>query len=368
MIPLIDLKAQYQSLKPEIDGAVRRVLGSGQYILGHEVAGFEAEMAAYLKVKYAIGVSSGSEALYLALLACGIKEGDEVITSPFTFIATASAIVRCGARPVFADVQADTLNLDASMADVVRTPATKAILPVHLYGRPCDLALVETFAKAHHLKVIEDCAQALGATYDFEFKVGTVGDAGCYSFFPTKNLGACGDGGMVVTDDTDTAKRLFLMREHGAQAKYYYNIQGFNSRLDALQAAILRVKLKHLTEWLERRLHLAALYADGLSDLPWVTPVSSLSQCHSYNYYTVRVDQSLDRGIFRQHLESKGIASAVYYPLSLHLQKVYQSLGYKWGDFPVAEKAQREVVSLPMYPEMTDDQVGEVTDAVRSWQ
>jgi len=367
-IPLVDLKAQYDSIKGELDAAINRVVQSGQFILGPEVKAFEDEMGSYCGTKYAVGVASGTDALHLALLGCGIKAGDEVITSPFTFIATAEAIAKCGARPVFADIDPKTYNIDPSQIESKISNKTKAILPVHLYGQPAAMERILDIARKHNLKVIEDCAQALGAEYKGK-KIGSLGDAGCLSFFPSKALGAYGDGGMVVTNDPEIAETVKILRVHGSKVGYQHVMHGFNSRLDALQAAILRVKLKHLDKWNELRRSKAALYTRLLSQVDGIEPPYFEKNCKSScNYYTVRIKGSrLSRDELRKHLESKGIKTAVYYPLSLHLQEVYQYLGHKPGDFPQSEQAQEQVLTLPLYPELRDEQVEEVAQAIRKF-
>jgi dTDP-4-amino-4,6-dideoxygalactose transaminase len=344
---------------------VQRVIESGQFILGPEVKAFEDEMAAYCGTRHAIGVASGTDALRLALLACGIGPGDEVITTPFTFIATVETICKSGATPVFADIDLKTCNIDAGQIESRITRRTKAVLPVHLYGQPAAMGMILDIAAEHKLRVIEDCAQAVGAEYRGK-KVGSLGDAGCLSFFPAKNLGAYGDGGMVVTSDDDIADKVRLLRGHGARTSYYHTMHGFNSRLDALQAAILRVKLKHLEHWNKLRRAKAALYTEMLSGIGGIEPVrfdeEVVSSC---NYYTLRVSSPvLDRQKLRSHLESKGIQTNVYYPLSLHLQDVYCDLGYRAGDFPRSELAQSQVLSLPMYPELGKEQVALVATEV----
>jgi len=367
-IPMADLKAQYLSIKDEIDTAVRRVIESSQFILGPEVDAFEKEMAAYCGTAYAIGVASGTEALQLALLACGIGPGDEVITTPFTFIATAEAITQCGAVPVFVDIDPVTYNIDPNLIEAKITPKTRCILPVHLYGESVDMHPVMETAKKHNLKVIEDCAQALAAEYKGK-KVGSIGDAGCLSFFPSKVLGAYGDGGMVVTNDGQVAEKLKMLRNHGAKQKYYHLVPGFNSRLDGLQAAILRVKLKYLDGWIKLRREKAALYAKHLGNIPGMSiPHQSLGCYHCYNYYTIRlVDSRFNREVLQKHLTSRGISHMVYYPVSLHLQAVCAALGGKTGDFPHSERAQDEVLSLPIYPEMTEEQVMEVAAVIKEF-
>lgn len=382
-IPLTDLRAQYDSIKAEVDSAIRRVVQGGQFILGAEVKAFEDEIAGYCGTGHAVGVASGTDALQLALLASGIGPGDAVITTPFTFIATAEAIVRCGAIPVFVDIDPKSHNLDprkleeflsqkSTGSPLVRGEGNavrvKAILPVHLYGQPADMEHILRIAADHDLIVIEDCAQALGAEYRGE-KVGSLGIAGCLSFFPAKNLGAYGDGGMVVTGDAGIADTVRMLRAHGSRAAYRHVMHGFNSRLDALQAAVLRVKLKHLDTWNELRRRKAASYAALLGRIGGIQPPHFQDDCKSScNYYTVRLSgPRLDRDQFRRHLESRGIATAVYYPLSLHLQEVYRHLGHKTGDFPESERAQEEVLSLPMYPELSEEQIEEVAGEINEF-
>ncbi len=365
-IPIVDLKAQYQTIKDEADTAIQRVLQEGQFILGPDVQSFEEEMASYCGTKFAVGVASGTDALKLALLACGTKSGDEVITTPFTFVATIEAIVQCGAVPVFADIDPRTYNLDAEKIEAKITPRTRVIQPVHLYGQAADMDPTMELARKHKLRVIEDCAQALGAKYKGS-RVGSIGDAGCLSFFPSKNLGAYGDGGMVVTNESGIAETVDLLRKHGANTSYHYLLPGFNSRLDTLQAAILKVKLKRLAIWNELRRDKAALYKQLLNGVDGIEPpfVEEFGQ-PSFNYYTIRVkDSRLSRNKLREYLMSRGIHTMVYYPLSLHLQEAYKALGYKRGDFPESEQAQEEVLSLPMYPELGQEQIREVVAAIK---
>jgi dTDP-4-amino-4,6-dideoxygalactose transaminase len=367
-IPLTDLKAQYSSIKDEIDSAIQRVIQSGQFILGPEVKAFEEEMAAYCGMRYAVGVASGTDALHMALLACGIKSGDEVITTPFTFIATAESIAKCGAKPVFADIDMKTYNIDPVQIEAKINKKTKAILPVHLYGQPVAMDDILTIARKHNLKIVEDAAQALGAEYKGK-KVGSLSDAGCLSFFPSKNLGAYGDGGMMVTNDPRIAETVRILRVHGSKTTYQHFTHGFNSRLDALQAAVLRVKLKHLGKWNELRRGKTAIYTKMLSQVEGIEPPyiekDAKSSC---NYYTIRVKHSrLSRDELRNHLESKGIQTMVYYPLSLHLQEVYKYLGHKQGDFPQSERAQEQVLSLPMYAELDEKQIKEVVESIKGF-
>jgi dTDP-4-amino-4,6-dideoxygalactose transaminase len=365
IIPLVDLKAQFNSIGQEINAAIHQVERQGQFILGPEVRAFEEEIAAYLGVKYTIGVASGTDALQLALIACGVGPGNEVITTPFTFIATAEAIAKCGATPVFVDIDPKTLNIDAAEIEARITTQTRAVLPVHLYGQPADIGPILALARKYDLKVIEDCAQALGARYKGN-RVGSLGDAGCLSFFPSKVLGAYGDGGMVVTNDPAIAEKIEMLRNHGCKEKYYHIIPGFNSRLDELQAAVLRVKLRHLDEWIDQRRRNAELYSQLLAEVEGVeTPYIASGSYHIFNYYTIRIrNGGGHRDALREYMASKGIATAVYYPLSLHLQPVYEYLGYKPGDFPQSEHAQEEVMSVSMYPELGERQMEQVSKAI----
>jgi len=367
-IPLVDLKAQYDSIRDEIDAAIHRVVQSGQFILGFEVKAFEDEVAAYCGTKYAVGVASGTDALHLALLACGIEPGDEVITTPFTFIATAESIAKCGAKPVFVDIDPKTYNIDPAQIEYKISKKTKAILPVHLYGQPSAMERILELARKHNLRVIEDCAQALGAEYKGR-KVGSLGDVGCLSFFPSKSLGAYGDGGMVVTNNAGIAETVRILRVHGSKASYQHVMHGFNSRLDALQAAILRVKLKYLDRWNELRHSKTSLYTRLLTAIDGIEPPYFDKDCKpSCNYYTIRLkDSRLNRDELRKHLESKGIQTAVYYPLSLHLQEVYNYLGHKPGDFPQSELAQEQVLTLPMYPELLEQQIEEIVGEIKKF-
>ncbi len=367
-IPLVDLKAQYSSIKEEIDEAISKVIAHGQFILGPEVGNLEKEIADYLGVKYAVGVASGTDALHLSLLACGIGSGDEVITTPFTFIATAEAIARCGAIPVFADIDPKTCNINPVQIEHKISQKTKAILPVHLYGQSADMASILEISSKYNLKVIEDCAQALGAGYRGK-KVGSLGDVGCLSFFPSKVLGAYGDGGMVVTSDPEIAEHMGVLRNHGGTRKYYYSVHGFNSRLDSLQAAVLSVKLRHIDRWIEQRRNKASLYSELLGVIDGIEPPCTVAYgYHVFNYYTIRLkNPEVDRDELGDFLGGRGIGTAVYYPLSLHLQDVYKSLGYKSGDFPESEGAQEQVLSLPMYPELDGKQIEEVVQTIRGF-
>jgi dTDP-4-amino-4,6-dideoxygalactose transaminase len=360
-IPLIDLVAQYRSIREEIDQAIEDVLESGTFILGPQVAAFEREIAAYLGVNHAVGVASGTDALLLTLRGYGIGPGDEVIVPAYTFFATAEVVSQLGATPVFVDIDPRTYCLDVSQLEAKITPRTKAIIPVHLYGHPADMGPIRELAKREGVTVIEDNAQALGAEYQGR-KTGSLGDAACLSFFPSKNLGGYGDGGMIVTDDPVLAETVRKLRTHGWQRKYYPEMIGYNSRLDELQAAMLRVKLRHLDAWNKRRREIAeryrALLADSGVTLPWEAPYAK----HIYHLYIIRVKE---RKATQEHLKSLGIASGMYYPLPLHELDPYQHLGYSAGFFPEAERAARETLAIPLYPEMTEDQIEAVASAVR---
>jgi len=349
-IPQVDLKAQYKLIKKEINVAILKVLNSTTFILGENVKKFEEEFAKFCNVKYAVGVGNGTDALYLALRACGISRGDEVITQPNTFIATVEAITLNGAKPVFVDINPQTYNIDANKIKKVITKKTKAIIPVHLYGQPVDMDHILKIAKKYRLKVIEDAAQAHGAEYKGK-KVGSLGDVACFSFFPAKNLGAYGDGGIIVTNNEKIAKKIIMLRNHGRVEKYKHLMEGVNSRLDELQAAILRVKLRYLDKWNKARRQRAKIYDEVFKHLEevgtpfvpfWATPV--------FYVYTIRVKE---REKLREYLKKKGISTGIYYPIPLHLQPAYKYLNYKKGDFPEAEKAAKEILSLPMYPELS---------------
>jgi len=363
VIPLTDLRAQYESIKNEIDLAVKEVIAESDFILGKEVRLLEEEICGYLGVKYAVGVASGTDALALALIALGVEKNDEVVTTPFTFIATSEAICRVGARPVFCDIDYHTYNINPEKIEERITSDTKAILPVHLYGMPCEMDRVMSIAEEYNLKVIEDCAQAFGSEYKGK-KVASFGDCGCLSFFPAKALGSYGDGGMLVTNDEKIASMIKMLRNHGSTTKYYYGLHGFNSRLDTIQAAILRVKLKYLDQWISSRIRNANLYAELLKDADLICPGNNSDSIkHSFNYYTIRI--SKNRDLVQKRLRENGIAAAIYYPLSLHVQEVCKDLGYKKGNFPVAEQAQEEVLSLPMYPELTEEQIKKIVKVIK---
>lgn len=367
-IPMTDLKNQYASIKEEIASSIQRVIDSAHFVLGPEVEAFEREMAAYCGTKFAVGVASGTDALVLSLIACGVEPGGEVITTPFTFIATAEAITHCGARPVFVDIEARTYNIDPDQIEPNISPKTRAILPVHLFGQPAEMEAIMGLGRKYNLKVVEDCAQALSAEYRGK-KVGSIGDAGCLSFFPSKNLGAYGDGGMVVTDNLQIAEAVRLLRQHGARTGYFHILPGFNSRLDAIQAAILRAKLKHLENWSALRREKALFYTQLLSGIDGIEPpFIAEHNVTSANYYTIRLrNHHVDRSELRKYLALKGIETNVYYPLSLHLQEAYKPLGYKSGDFPESELAQEQVLSFPMFPELSQAHIMEVVSGVKEF-
>jgi len=357
----LDLTLQYKSIKEEIDSAIKRVLDSGIFIGGPEVEEFEKEIAAFCGTKYAIGVNSGTDALFLSLKALDIRQGDEVITPAFTFIATAEVITNCGAKPVFVDINPKTFNIDPLKIEEKITKNTKAIIPVHLFGQMADMDEIMDVAKRHNLYVIEDAAQAIGAEYgsinspQVRKKAGTIGDLGCLSFFPSKNLGAFGDGGMVVTNNEELFQKIKLLKNHGSSPteKYLNLIIGTNSRLDAIQAAILRVKLKYLPEWSRKRTQIASHYDEDLKNIKEViTPFRDSNRTHIFHQYTIRAKS---RENLQKHLKEQGIPTMIYYPLPLHLQPAFKNLAYKEGDFPEAEKAAKEVLSLPIYPEISQE-------------
>ena len=359
-IELIDLVTQYRTIQPEIDQAIQQVLKAGQFILGPNVAALEQEVATYLGVKHAVGVASGTDALVLSLRALGIGPDDEVIVPAYTFFATAEAVVLVGATPVLVDIEADTFCLDIRQVADRITPRTKAVIPVHLYGHPADMTPALQVAGAYGLNVIEDNAQAFGAEYSGH-KTGSFGSAGCLSFFPSKNLGAFGDGGMVVTNSKDVADRVRIFGSHGWRKKYYPEVIGTNSRLDELQAAILRVKLRYVDTWNERRRDLVRQYTERLCGLSIGVPTEQPQAKSVYHLYVIRVKE---RERVRRYLEAKGIASAIYYPQPLHLTEPFRHQ-YKPGDFPVAEQASEETLALPLYPEMSNQQLDDVVKLMR---
>ena len=363
MIPLVDLTAQYQSIKGEIDAAVYATLESGQFILGPAVAKFEESVAAYLGVEHAIGLASGTDALVLALRALDIGAGDEVVIPAYTFFATAGTVMSVGATPVFVDIDPISYQIDVAQIQNRISSKTKAIIPVHLYGHPVDMDPILELARAHGLKVIEDNAQAFGSTYRGR-KTGSIGDIGCLSFFPTKNLGAYGDGGMVVTNDAALAERIRILRTHGWKKKYYSEEIGYNSRLDALQAAILQAKLPYVDLWNDRRRTLARRYTEQLAPLGVTVPVECEWGRHVYHLYIIRSERRAELQAF---LKEVGIASEVYYPLPPHLSKPCRKLSYREGNFPHAERASQETLALPMYPELTEEQQQEIVRHVAAF-
>ena len=361
-VPLLDLKAQYATIKDEIDATVLGVLETQYFILGPQVKQFEAEVAEYSNTSRAVGCASGTDALLLALMALDVGPGDEVITTPYTFFATAGSIARLGARPVFVDILPDTYNIDPDLMKAAITEKTKAIIPVHLYGLVADMKNINEAAGS--VPVIEDAAQAIGAEAP-QGKAGSLGTIGCFSFFPSKNLGGAGDGGMIVTSDDALADRLAILRVHGSRPKYYHSVVGVNSRLDALQAAILQVKLRYLDGWSQKRRENADVYdrliaEKGLSNIV-KPPCRPEGYTHIFNQYTLRVK---DRDTLRQHLKDNGIGTEIYYPVPMHIQECFAELGYKKGDMPVSEEAAETTLSLPIYPELTNEMLEYVIDTV----
>jgi dTDP-4-amino-4,6-dideoxygalactose transaminase len=360
MIPMVDLGKQFGEIREEILEMMGRILESSQYVLGPKVREFEGKMAEYTGVSHAIGVASGTDALHLAVEALGIGEGDEVITTPFTFFATAEAIIYTGAKPVFVDIELDTFNMDSDKVEEKITPRTRAILPVHLFGHPCGMDRIKEIARKHDLFVIEDCAQAVGAAVGGK-RVGSFGDAGCFSFYPSKNLGAYGDGGMITLQSGELAEAIKGLRNHGSKGSYVHDTVGFNSRLDEIQAGVLLVKLKRLDEYNRKRRLKASLYRAALCDAVRC-PSEKEDSYHVYNQYTIL---SRDRDMIQKTLKENSISSVVYYPRPLHLQKALNFLGHREGDFPGAEKASREVLSLPMYPELEESSIEEIAEIIK---
>jgi dTDP-4-amino-4,6-dideoxygalactose transaminase len=360
-VPQLDLAAQYAAIGAEIRTAVERVLSSQQFVLGREGAAFEQEIAKLCGAAHGVGVASGTDALILALRACGVEAGDEVILPAFTFVATGSAVSALGAKPVFADIRPETYDVDPSEFERRLTPRTRAIVVVHLYGLPADMDPIRAFAKSRKLPVIEDNAQAIGASYK-GVRTGSLGDAACFSFYPTKNLGAYGDAGLVTTNSAELAARIRTLRNHGQTGKYLSSEPGWNSRLDEIQAAILRVKLRHLSNWQRERQENAAEYTRLLNEVPGVMPpIVPEGFEHVFHQYTIRIER---REALQQFLSERKIGSTIYYPYPLHLQPLYASLGHKAGDFPHAERAAQEVLSLPMYPELRKEQIARVVEAI----
>jgi dTDP-4-amino-4,6-dideoxygalactose transaminase len=363
LIPLVDLKAQHDKIRGELDAAVAQVVDTSSFIMGPAVKEFETDYAAWCGCKHAIGCSSGTSALHLALQALGLGPGDEVVTIPHTFIATIEAVSQCGARPVFVDIDPETYTMDASQLEKAITGKTKAVITVHLYGHPTDMDPIMKIAEKHGLKVVEDCAQAHGAEYKGK-KVGTIGDIGCFSFFPAKNLGAFGDAGAVTTNDDALARTIKLTRNHGREGKYEHEMIGFNERIDTLHAAVLKTKLPHLTGWNDGRRANAAAYSAQLKGSSVSTPAEKDWAKHVYHLYVVR---HAERDKLQAHLKEAGVATGVHYPMPLHLQPAYEFLGYRKGAFPATEKAAVEILSLPMYPELAAAQVSAVSEAIKAF-
>src|SRR5450631_3387410 len=359
-VPYLDLKAQYQSIKPEIDAAIARVLDSGQFVLGSEVAGFEQEFATYCGAAECIALNSGTSALHLALLAAGVGPGDEVITVPFTFVASVAAVTYSGARPILVDIDPRTFTMDPAAIEAAITSRTKAIIPVHLYGQPADMDPIMEIARRRGLVVIEDAAQAHGAKYKGR-PVGSIGDMACFSFYPGKNLGAYGEGGAVTTSNAEYAGTIRMLRDWGQDRKYHHVLRGFNYRMEGFQGAILRVKLRHLEKWTEARRAVVSQYNQLLADAGVERPTEMPWARHVYHVYTLRTE---DRDGLQAALQAEGIQTGIHYPVPAHLQPAYADLGYGRGAFPQSEKAATEVLSLPLYPEITDDQIQRVSQAL----
>ncbi len=367
-VPPLDLTRQYATIESDVSAAVLKVLASGQYINGPVVESFSNEFGEYVGTQECVVCNSGTDALYLALRALNIGEGDEVITSPFTFIATAEAISAVGAKPVFIDIELATFNFDPAKIEAAITERTKAIMPVHIFGQPVDMDAVMAIAQKHHLPVIEDCAQATGAQWK-DKKVGSIGRIGCFSFFPTKNLGGCGDGGALTTDDPEIAASARLIRDHGSKVRYHHEAIGINSRLDAVQAAILKIKLQHLETWNARRQQVAEYYRQLLEPVAGVRSPSPTPQGdHVWNQYSILLEgftpEQRDR--LRENMKEQGVSTMVYYPLPLHRQPVYKNLGYQPDALPITNQAAAEVLALPMFPELNKDQQDQVVQALKT--
>ncbi len=362
-INFVDLKRQYSDIKDEIDDAIQRVLDNTSFILGKEVEEFEKEFAEYCGVKYCAGIDSGTSALSLALRSLGIGRGDEVITVPNTFIATTLAISSIGASVKFVDINPDTYNIDAAKLEDAISDKTKAIMPVHLFGQPVDMDKILKVAKKHNLRVVEDACQAHGAEYKGK-KVGSMGDVACFSFYPGKNLGAYGDGGALMTNDEELRDKVIALRNYGSKIKYYHPIKGFNNRLDAIQAAVLRVKLKHLDKWNEKRRKNAQLYNELLGNDDVKVPIEENGNKHIYHLYVIRAKQ---RDKLAEFLNGRGISTGIHYPVPIHLQRAYEELKLGKGSFPITEKYAGEILSLPMFAELEDEEIKYITDAIKSY-
>ncbi|OGV96270.1 transcriptional regulator [Microgenomates group bacterium RBG_16_45_19] len=359
-VPFLDLKRQYASIEKDIDEAIADVLSHTQFILGPEVKQFEENLAKYCGTRYAVGCASGTDALLLSLRACGVGPGDEVITTTFSFFATAGVISRLGATPIFLDIQPDNYNLDVRQIEKKISKNTKVIMPVHLFGLCADMDEILSLAKKHNLKVIEDAAQAIGSVYKGK-KAGTLGDLGCFSFFPSKNLGAYGDAGAVVTNDEESADKVRMLRVHGSRQKYYHEMVGYNSRLDTFQAAILDAKLKYLDQWTKKRREYADYYNRAFAGLPIQLPHDEKDKYHIFHQYTLSVPK---RDQFKEYFKQKEIGCDTYYPLPLHQQECYRELAQRNGSLPVAEKKAGEVVSLPIFPELTQNELNYIAESV----
>jgi|HigsolmetaAR202D_1030399.scaffolds.fasta_scaffold00165_14 Predicted pyridoxal phosphate-dependent enzyme apparently involved in regulation of cell wall biogenesis len=362
MIPFVDLKTQYQRIKPEIHAAIEQALEQAHFVLGPEVEAFERQFAQYTHTKHAIAVNSGTSALHLALLAIGVEAGDEVITTPFTFVATASAIDYTGAKPVFVDIEPLTYTIDPNLIEAAITPRTKAIIPVHIFGQPANMDEIMQIARRHNLRVIEDAAQAHGAEYRGQ-RIGGIGDVGCFSFYPGKNLGAYGEGGAVTTNDPEIARRIRMLRDWGAEQKYHHVLKGYNYRMDGVQGAVLGVKMNYIEGWTEQRRQHAARYNALLGD-SFVVPQEASDRRHVYHVYAIRHPQ---RDQLQRFLAERDIQTGIHYPIPVHLQSCFSGLGYKAGDFPLAEQVANEVLSLPLFPEMTVEQQDQVVAALMEW-
>lgn len=363
-VPFVDLSAQYESINSEVNAKISGIIKNGDFILGEDLRQFESEFANYIGVKYGVGVASGTDALYLALLACGVKSGNEVITAANTFIATAIAISQTGAKPVLVDIDPNTSNIDAKKIALCITKHTKAIIPVHLCGRPVLMSEITEIARKHNLRIIEDAAQAHGALFPDNKKAGACGDIACFSFYPAKNLGAYGDGGIVVTNDTNLAEKVRLLRNYGQKIKNQHFIMGFNSRLDNLHAAVLRIKLKYLDKWNNQRRENAKIYKELFGATPPVVLPNTDNGDHIYHLYAVLAEK---RDKLAEFLKTRGISTGIHYPIPIHLQECYKNLGYRQGDFPITEHYATHTLSLPMYPELSRDQIKWVVDSVKEF-
>jgi dTDP-4-amino-4,6-dideoxygalactose transaminase len=360
-VPFVDFKEQNQIIRGEVDAGFMKVFEKGDFILGEEAQTFEKSFAKYCDVDYGVGVNSGTDALYLALSALDIREGDEVVVPTHTFIATALCVSFAGAKPVFADIEPDTYNIDPESFERVITPRTKAVIPVHIYGQPADMDEIIAIARKHGIKIVEDAAQAHGSRYKGK-RAGSLGDVACFSFYPTKGLGACGDAGMIVTNDQAIYEKALMLRDYGRKGRYEHKIKGHNSRLDTIQAVVLNAKLKHLDAWNTLRAKNAARYAELLKPLKVVTPITKSDRTHVFQTYAVRVP---NRDQVVKRMNAKGVGVLIHYPIPLHLQEAYAELGHVPGDFPVAEKVASDIMSLPMFPHMTKEQIETVAAALK---